>query len=176
MPQLLNKREKIILYALIGILILGSAMNFFIMPFLNKNEAMNREIGLQRIKFVKYSRLLRQKGAISERYNNTFSYSQDPGQNEDTLVATLAELEGLAKASDIRIVEIRPEQGSGVRRANDATIVLRAESDMEGYFNFLHSLENSASLLTVKKIMLAAKPSSAVLEGTFYLSVAAGQK
>jgi hypothetical protein len=176
MPQLLNKREMIILYSLIGIIVFALVSNLLIIPFLNKNEALSREIDLQRVKFIKYSRLLQQKEIISDRYSKAFSYSQEPGQNDDALVAILAELEGLAKASNMHIVEIRPEQAAGASRPGEALIVLRAESDMGGYFKFLHSLENSVSLLNVKKILLAAKPSSAVLEGTFYLSQTAARK
>ena len=114
---------------------------------------------------------MKNKDSIKNKYRQLSFYSEAPGQNEDSLVATLSELEGLAKAADIRIIEVRPDteiKNSGSNR--QVSVVLRVEADMPGYFKFLRSLEDSVSLLTINKFLLTSMPDSQNLEGTFYLS------
>jgi type II secretory pathway component PulM len=61
MQKILNKREKIVLYTTVGIIIFSIAFNLFIEPTLSRNETLNKEINIARLKLNKYLKLLSQK-------------------------------------------------------------------------------------------------------------------
>lgn len=170
MTRILAKREKTILYATIGILVFSLLFNFLIAPVMTKNDALNKEINIARVKLKKYLRLLAQKDSIQEKYKQFSSALKLPGQ-EDAAVSALSELESLANNANIRIIDLRPESASrSAGSYREILIDLRAEGNMEGYLKFLYNLENSFSLLHIRAFRLSAKPNSAILEGSFSVS------
>lgn len=171
MQKILTKREKLILYVTIGVIIFGIGFNFLLAPVLNKCSALNREINLTRIKLKKYRLLLSQKGNIQKKYNRFASKANLAGTNKDALVNILSELEILAKEANIRIIDIRPQSTSESSSLHkEVSIELRAEGAIDGYLKFIYNIENSLSLLRIKKFQLSAKPNAQTLEGNFSIS------
>lgn len=167
MRSILNKREKILFEIAIAAIIFGFVFNIFLWPVLNKNYILNKEIGLTRIKLKRYLGLLKQKDYLENKYRD---FSAISGTREDATLAGLSELEGIAKASDIRIIDIRPQtqKGSGLHQEN--LIDFRTEGTMESYIRFIYTIENSPSLLRIKKFQLNAKPNTSTLDGSFSIS------
>lgn len=168
--MILNKREKLILYTTAGVIIFAVIFNFLIAPLLNRNDNLNREVSLKKAKLKKYLWLVSQKDTIKAKYGKFAPITGSVGQQEDALVGALSELEKLARNADIRIVDLRPqtrEAKGGADSYKEVFIDLRTEGTMEGYIKFIYNLENSLSLLRIKKFQLTAKPNAQVLEGSF---------
>ena len=141
------------------------------LPVLNKNDALNKQINIAREKLKKYLQLLSQKEDIQNKYSNFSTRFKISGQPEDRVVSTFSELEGLAKEANIRIIDIRP-QGTSKAAAlyKEALIDLKTEGTTEGYLKFIYDIENSLLLLRIKRYQLTTKPNTPLLEGSFSIS------
>lgn len=170
MQKIISKREKIILYATIGVIVFSIGFNFLFAPLLIKNDNLNKEINISRAKLRKYLRLLSQKDSIQSKYSKLSADFKVSTRQEGALVTTLSELENIAKNSNIRIIDIRPQAPKSSDLYKEVIIELRTEGAMESYLNFIYTMENSLLLLRIKKIQLSAKPNTSNLEGLFSIS------
>ncbi|MCX5697178.1 MAG: GspMb/PilO family protein [Candidatus Omnitrophica bacterium] len=171
MLKILSKRERTFFYLTVAVVVFCVAINFFNGSFWQKNITLNREIALTRQKLKKCLRLLSQKESIQNRYNRVAAHPDLSMPQGDVFVATLSELEKMAQDAGVRIVDIRPQdvsKGGGLYK--EIAVDLRAEGDIEGYFKFIYNLENSLSLLRVRKFQLSSKTNSKSLEGSFSIS------
>lgn len=170
MQKILAKREKIILYTTIGIIVLSIIFNLLLSPVLSANDKLNKEISLVRARLKKYLVLLSQRDYIRKQYSQFSEELKSFTRDADTSVSALSELENLAKAADIRIIDIRPQAAKGSGLYKEALIDLRAEGTIENYLKFIYTTENSLLLLKIKKMQLNAKAGAANLEGIFLIS------
>jgi len=168
MQRVFTKREKIIFYLTIGLAIFGVLFKFLLGPMLTRNESLNKEINYNRAKFKKYLWLISQKENLQGKYKKFY---QSEKISSDITISALSELEQLGKASGVRIIDIRPE---GITQGKDfykeLLIDLRTEGAMESYLKFIYEIENSISLLIIKKLKLTARPLSTLLEGSLSIS------
>ena len=168
MQRVLTRREKIIFYLTIGVAIFGIVFRFFLGPVLTRNDSLNKEINYSRAKLKKYLWLISQKEYLQDKYKKFY---QSEKISSDITVTALSELERLCKNSGVRIIDIRPE---GISRGKDLyqeiSIDLRTEGAMDSYLKFIYNLENSLSLLRIKKLKISAKPNTQFLEGSFSIS------
>ena len=155
------------MYITVSVVIFSAAFNFLALPILKKNDALNREININRTKLKKYMRLLAHQDYIQNEYNKFTSRINLSETSKDTLVTTLSELESFAKDANIRIIDIRPQSLTNLDLTRKVLIDLRAEGTIEGYLKFVYNIENSLSLLSIKKFQLNAKPNTQSLEGIF---------
>ena len=157
--------------ATIGVIIFAIGFNFFLAPVLLKNDRLNKEINFTRSKLKKYLLILKKKDAIQAQYSKFASSQKLAEEDQDNLVAAFAQLEDLSKSANIRIIDIRPETALRNQALyNEIVIDLRTEGTIEGYLKFIYDLENSISLLRIKRFRLNAKPNSQTLEGIFSIS------
>ena len=171
MIKVFSKREKLILYSTIGIIVLSVAFNILIEPFLSKYEKLNKEININRVKLKHYIRLLSQKEYLEQRYNKLSVSSGENSvltQNENT--GTLSGIEELAKNAGVKIVDMRPQNSRNVSGNKENFVELNAEGGMENYLKFLYNIENSLSLMRVETFRLNLKPNATLLEGNFLIS------
>lgn len=169
MKKILSGREKIILYTTIGVIIFGVGFNSLVAPILDKNDMLNREIVLSRAKLKKYLILLGQKESLQNKYAQ--AASQVKQAEGEVLISGLSEMEDIAKGSGILITDIRPQSGAKKDSLyKESVIDVRAEGTIEGYLKFIYDIENSLTLLRIKKFQLTAKPNSQNLEGFFSIS------
>jgi hypothetical protein len=170
MTVLFKKREKIILYLTIIVVIFSVSFNYLRLPIFNKNEELNREILASRTKLKKYHFLLAQKDQILSKLKR-LSVDSKFIASQDTVVAAFASLEDLAKAANIKIVDIRPQATlQSKKETKEMVIELKAEGAMEDYIKFIYELENSLLLLRIKQCQLTSKPNAELLEGNFVIS------
>lgn len=171
MQKVLSKREKIILILTVAIVIFSLAFNFLIGPLWDKNDALNREMVSVRLRLKKYLRLLKEKDALQIKYSAVSTQFNVPEAQSEALVGVLAELENIAKNALVRIVDIRPQSAAGSRGPyKEALIDLRTEAGMEGYIKFIYDIENSLSLLKIKRFQLSSQPNNQLLAGIFSIS------
>ncbi|MFH0858175.1 MAG: hypothetical protein V1842_01335 [Candidatus Omnitrophota bacterium] len=171
MLRLLSKREKIILFFTAGLITFAILFNFLILPVLKKYDTLNKEIRVTRARLVKYIRLLNQKEIIQNKAAQLAMNLDLSGQQNDALVIILTEVESLAKGANIRIVDVRPK----LSKQKSVAVDIKTEGDMDGYLNFIYSLQNSLSLLVIDKFRLSAKANSQSLEGNFSISQISSQ-
>lgn len=167
----LNRREKNILAASIAVIIIAVGYKAIVEPILADNDSLNQQITLTRLKLRNYLRLLNQKDVLQAEYAKISNLAGMPKEGEDVSTGVLEEIEELAKKSDVRIIDMRPQiQKSPASKEN--SVELRAEGDMESYLKFIYSIENSMVLLQIKRFQLSSKLDSANLEGNFLISQA----
>ena len=155
-----------------GAIILSSVVfSVFLDPFFSKNEELDRQIKVTRLKLEKYLNLLDRKEELGKKYEKYASFSGQAAEVQDALVSALAELEGLTKESGIHIIDIRPEAAPKKTGAlKEVIIELKSEGALEGLLRFVYGLENSPSLLRIKKLQVDAKSGSTDLEARFTIS------
>lgn len=172
MQRILSQREKNILFAAAALTILSLLLNFFIIPSARTNFILNKEIGIARIKLKKYLRLTSQKEKTQNAYKKLTDDLGFSSTEADPLISALSELQRIAQNADIKIIDIRPQstaKSSGLYK--EATIDIRAEGQIKDYLKFIYSLENTFSLLRIKRFQLSAKPNNnQLLEGSFSIS------
>lgn len=171
MTKIFTKREKVVLYITVSIIIFSIAFSYFIIPILTKDDDLNKEINAAKIKLQRYLQVINQKEYIQDKYNKFSGYAGTGVVIEEGASGgILSDLEGLAKASGVRIIDIRSQEPKKADLYKETIIDLRLEGAMEDYLKFIYSLENSLLLLRVKRIQLNAKPNSQVLEGSLSVS------
>lgn len=167
MQKMLNKREKSIAYATAGVILFGVFFNFFIGPMVGRNDILNKEIKVSRSKLVKYLQLIKKKDQLQGRYGKFVPAEEGGGKDS---VNALAELEEIAKAADVRIIDMRPENAEDTGAYKEAIIDLRTEGTVPAYLKFIYNIENSVALLQIKRLQLNSRPNSPVLEGSISIS------
>lgn len=165
----LHQREKNILYLTIAVVIFALLFNFIVWPLFTKSENLSRQIKVNRAKLGKYLWLLDNKEMIRQEYARYIPPASDAGQQKDPLVSALKELENLAKNAGIKIIDLRPQAGSGSGDGpyRQAVIDVRTEGTMDNYLKFFYSIENSLSLMKVQSFQLTQRSDSGLLEGSF---------
>lgn len=170
MHRIFNKRERLFLYITIIVVIFSVIFNFLIVPVLKKNDALNKEISTAKAKLKRYLRLLSQKEYIQSKYSKLARGANQSESGQDTPVGTLSELKELAKGAGILIIDLRPESGRDINLYKEISINLRTEGAIENYLKFIYDIENSLSLLRIKRFQLNARPNTQLLEGIFAVS------
>lgn len=164
---MLSRREKMLAIATVSVVVFVIAFNLFIAPVMDRANTLNKEIALAKLKSAKYSRLLSQKEQLQAKYGALLSSMDDTTVSApDASISILSELERIARNANIRIIEVRPQS----KASRETTVDLRAEGEMEAYIKFLYDIENSLSLLSIRKFQLNARPNTQVLEGVFSIS------
>jgi len=166
----LSKREKNILLAAGAVIILAIGFKVILDPILARNESLNREIKITRLKLKKYLGLLNQKEQLKSAYAKISGAANNQQIEENASASILSEIENLAKNANLRLIDIRPESLKGPSSHSKNYVSLRAEGDMESYLKFIYNTENSLALLEIKKFWLNVKPRSSILEGNFLIA------
>ena len=165
----LGSDKKWFVYILIAAVIFISLFNFILIPLIKKNAELNQRIETARFKLNRYTKLLGQK----EIFESKFSAGQNvSSEHTDPLMAVIAEIERMAKVSNIKINDMRPHPNSQSReRIKEIGIELTVEGTMEGFMKFMYGLENSFLFLEINKLHLSnSKTDSSLLEGIFSLT------
>lgn len=167
MQKVISNKEKVFLYLTLGVIVLSAGLNFIIIPFLSRNEALNQEIYINKAKLNKYVFLLRKKAIIQDKYNKISTRFAGKNVELNKTDSVLSGLDSLAKTADIRILDMRPQ---GILKNKELVIDLKTEGEMENYLKFLYNFKYSLPLLRIKKFQLNAKPNTQSLEGVFTIS------
>ena len=170
MQKIISKREKNIFYATLLVILFSVLFSFLISPLLKRSDMLNKEIQLARLRLKKYLLLLRQEEEIKGRYEQFAARQHLSLEDQDPVVSALTVLENLAKEANIRIIDIRPQTARPLELYKEIVIDVRTEGSMDGYLRFLYNIENSLTLLRIKRFQLNAKPNNQLLEGSFSVS------
>lgn len=167
MPGLMTKRERMLIYITAAVVVCGVLLNILILPVLKKYELLNKETNIIRTRLVRYTQLLSQRENIEKEYESFLSNIKFSDRQQDALVTVLSELEDLAKAANIRIIDVRPQSQQAETAYKEILVDLKTQGDMQGYMKFIYDVENSLLLLRIKRFRLSSKPNMRTLEGNF---------
>lgn len=170
MLKVSGKKKKQILFIIAGILVFNAIFTLAVKPFLAKNELLNKEIRVTRLKFKQYLGLLSRKGSLGQRYGELPSLSGEPGITQNGSVEMLSDIEVLAKKSNLQITDIRTQFSDNASDFKENLVRLKTEGDMESYLKFFYNLESPLLLMDVKKFRLSVKSSFGLLEGDLLIS------
>jgi hypothetical protein len=171
MKNFLSKRELVFVYLTIAVIGLSLCIRFFIMPLSSRNSQLNQEIALSTAKLKKYLTLIRNKPVLEEKLSHFAAPSNDAMPlKTDSVLHSLTEIEQCALNAAIRIIDIRPQSPRAEKLYKETLVELKTEGQLENYLKFIYSLENSLSLLRVKRLQLNARSSSQNLEGILLVS------
>ncbi|MCM8797226.1 MAG: hypothetical protein NC923_05035 [Candidatus Omnitrophica bacterium] len=170
MQRIISDREKLMFYLTIGVIFFAFIFNFFIAPVLNKNNHLNKQILFYREKLKKYLYLLSHKETILKKQKEISFSPFVSEQQTDATVSFLAEIEKVAKNTNLRIVEIRPQPRAGKDVFKEIFVDLKTEGGTEEHYRFIYQIEHSLLLLTIKSLQLKSKSNSMFLEGVFSIS------
>lgn len=162
--KIVTQRERLALYLTAGIICLSIILNLLVFPVLAKSKNLNKEIALSRRKLEKYLAVLQRKDELKAQEGKLKS----EGSSSDIL----SELENIARGSNIRIIDLRPQGAQNFGPEKEISVDLKAEGEIENYFKFIYEIERSPLFLKIRKFQLAAKPRQRVLEGVFSISQA----
>ena len=171
MQRIFSKREKTTLFATIGVILFSIIFNILIMPIVEKNSGMDKEIAYTSAKLNKYLWLLSQKQNLQVKFSKFSSGAGlSDSRQKNMQVETFAELEAMARDSGVVIVDIRPQGSAQIQAKAENIIDLRCEAPIAAQMRFIYKLENSPLLLRIRRCQFTAKPNSQNLEAAFSLS------
>lgn len=172
--KLFTKRERLAVSITAGLGAVSVVFFFLIEPLLKKSGLLNDKIAITRLRLNRYMQLLVRKAAITSKYDR-FNFDVNASESDKgRFVAALSTVESYAKTANIRIIDIRPQNVKPRDSNKEIIIDLRTEGDIEGYMKFMHTVENSLSLLRITNCQLDAKPEGQLLDGSFSLSQLSG--
>ncbi len=154
----LSKKEKAVLYVAIFLVSLTALDRLIISPIFSKVGSLNKEIRQKEAEVKKNLRLLAQKDRILAENAKYGSFLANPSNNEDEqITSVLKEIEGLANKSSVYLVDMKPGNAKDSGASKKILVNLNCEAQMEQIVDFIYSIENSSSLLSIGKYQLAPK-------------------
>ena len=154
----LSKRERGVFYGAVFVVLLLLLDRSIIYPVYSKIKSLNTQIKDAKIVIAKDMRILAQKERIEAEAKKYASFSSKEEAEEEAMTTFLKEIEALANKSSLYVVDMKPQ---GVKEEKDKSIrymiSLSCEGQMEQIMNFMYSIENSNSLLTVERYQVSPK-------------------
>ena len=154
----LSKKEKI---GLVAATIVVSAViidRLVVSPIGERFRRLGRDIELSERKLVLDLRNISNKESISDEYEKYRNYvRKSASSDEEEVAAVLAEIENLARRSDINLDDIKPQQAKQTDFYREYYVEIEAEGTMEHIIIFLHNLNSSPQLLRAVKLRLGLK-------------------
>jgi hypothetical protein len=172
MGEMLLRREKRFLAGgtVVACLCL---LGYLGLPVWEQMQKIRAETTQTQGKLRKYQALIKQKSQIRGKYRQLSGMVNAGNLPTDESMSALSELEELTKAAGVVLVDMRPQSAAGrVRRSGKETLFdLRIQGQLDGILKFIYTLENTPSLLTIKKVQITSgRRPGQPLEGTFVIS------
>ena len=168
----LSKKEKIGLAAAAIVVSMVIIDRLVVSPIGERFQRIGREIELSEKKLVLDLRNISNKESISDEYEKYKNYiKRSAPSDEEEVAALLAEIEGLARKSDINLNDIKPQQAKQTDFYREYYVEIEAEGAMEHIVVFLHNLSSSPQLLRAVKLQLGLKDKeSSVVKASILVS------
>jgi len=154
----LAKKERVGLVVALIVVTLVIVDRLVINPISDKFRRVNSDIKLSEKKLSLDLRNINNKNIIESEYKRYKNYvKRSSASDEEDVANILAEIEGLARTSSVRLVDIKPQAPKQADLYKEYAIEVEVEGDMEQITTFLYNLNNSAQLLRVVKLRLGLK-------------------
>jgi Tfp pilus assembly protein PilO len=158
----LSSREKKIAFLSAGILGISMFYNLAFEPMVNHTRDTRREITVLNNELLKITRIMELKEPVETTYQEHQATIVSGGSQEEEIANLLMEIESLSRPLFIEIISIKPLPVIDKGFYKRYLIQVEAEGNILDISNFLYSIENSASLMKIKRIQLNARSSDIV--------------
>lgn len=166
----LTKREKIVFWITIAIIVVSLFYNFVLVFYLRKADSLDKEIHKLELNLEKAKRLLTKKNNIEKEFKNIkIDGTTDAFLGEQQVANILLELENIASASGVHISEIKPQSLKRSEYSSEIAIDIRFEGDIKNISQFIYAIQQSKELLKIEKLQINTAGDSLLLEG--YLEI-----
>ncbi len=156
----LSKRERMILYASVIIVVLGSMDRLVYQPIMNLFIEVDQEIISQENQLRKNMRFLAARETISNRYSAYAAYAVTTGSDEEEVAGLLNEVEGVARKSGLALLNMKPNPAFTTEFGKQYPVEVEVETQMKELIKFIHGLQSSKYILRVQKLRLVPKGKS----------------
>lgn len=153
----LAKREKILFYLSVSLIVIMALQRFVFKPLSDKLTTLDQETRAREVSLIKGLRVDRQRDEILKEYKSYEGYLKIKGSDEEVISQFLREIESLGRESAVSIIDIKPQSTSKRKHYKEYIIEVRLEAPMKDLIGFLHRLNNSGLLLKVEKLILTLK-------------------
>jgi type VI protein secretion system component Hcp len=127
-------------------------------PIFVKIKQLNGEIKKKELGIKENLRILAHKDRIKDESAKYASFFKGPKSEEDVVSFLQIELEAMANKAKVYLVDIKPGGSKTAEGGISKYFVnLNCEAKMEQLVNFMHSIENSDSLLLIEKYRIGPK-------------------
>ena len=153
----LSKRERIISYIVI-VIVIGFILNKVLLrPVIGKLETLNKEILIEERRLENSLSLLLKEDSIIKQYEEiTGSVAQIKSDDEEA-TELLSEIEKLAKTCFVFISDIKSLPVEDIEPYKKYTVSIEAESEIPYLVDFLYQLEKLPRMLRVKNFYFTSK-------------------
>ena len=163
-----SKREKIILYITISIIIVGSVAYFLMPSVFAMLEKIDREVEQKTFLLRRHFELTQQGEdtfCLYERYKDRLGQE---GSSEEITAGLFEKIEKLAAQFNLHIERIRPQFVKEKKGYKQAVLEVELEGNFRSIFQFINSMETSFLFVQVSSFQLV--PSSR-FSGQVYCSL-----
>jgi hypothetical protein len=161
--QRLSRREKIILYLSITIVMGVAADQLVLGPIHRSVQSLEQKIRDAEANIKRSIQLLGQKDKMMKEAEHYASYAISSKSSEDGVLVLLKQIQELASQASVNLLFSKPAGGgSETKDRNVYRVSLECEGQMDQLINFFYAIENSKLLLRIEKYSLqpTAKGSS----------------
>jgi len=163
----LAKKERIGLFVASVVVLITLADRLVISPIRGMVGKLNREIEMCEEELRRDIMSLNEKKAITKEYEKYTQYVTKAGSDEEEVSKILAEIEEIARKSEVNLVDITPQAPREVDFYREYAAEIEVEGRTASIVSFLYRLSNSTLLLRAQKLRINLKTSDSV--GAFVL-------
>ncbi|MFC1631232.1 GspMb/PilO family protein [Candidatus Omnitrophota bacterium] len=152
-----SKREKIILYAAVFIIMLVLLDRVVLSPILSRIRSLTDEIVAQENVIRKNLHIVSQKGRIKKEMDKYASFIVAAQSEDEEMGAFLQEIEDLANESSVYVIDIKAVGTETADVLKKYLLKLNCEAQMEQLTKFFYSIENAQTMLKIEQFDLRPK-------------------
>ncbi|MFA5319908.1 MAG: hypothetical protein WBE75_02855 [Candidatus Omnitrophota bacterium] len=161
----LDKKQKIIISAVGGILLLLFFNKIIIGGINEKTRVLERQIKLAEAKLVKDTGIQKDKDNLLYEYNAYQSYFKYAKQDQTLIISDfMKEIERLAKETGVSIVALSPRsEPEKLKEAVKYKADLKVEGTLAQVLTFMCQIRDNKLLIGFDKVLLAPKDETGLL-------------
>ena len=153
----LSKKEKLGLFAAVAAVSLVLFDRVLISPINDKFRRINGDINVAEKQLGRDLRNLNQKDDIAKEFRKYSQYVKKTSSDDEEVAKILAEVESLARKSQVTLADIKPQAPKQSDFYKIYTIDVEAEGVIEAITSFLRELSGSKLLLRAARTRLNPK-------------------
>lgn len=144
---------------------------FMVEPLYKKLTQLNQQISTKQLQLMKSQKLIKEKDIIAGKFNKYAHELKVKGSNEEEMASVLSEIENIGKASGVYLSDVKPQKIKDMDFYKVLLVEIKFQATMPTLSKFIYDLQNSTSLLKVKRLQINIKGGeSSLLEGMLQIS------
>jgi Tfp pilus assembly protein PilO len=150
MRQLTRREEKIFVICVLLVLIYGGFHGVY-KPFQQEMDRLDRQILRKERELAKKRRLVSQTREVDDQYQGYIHVFRQTRSNDQVMSGILSEIEKVANAVGLRIIDLNPNQIDQTDQINRFPIRLTIDGDFITIVEFLYVLQGKEHLFKVEQ-------------------------